>query len=253
MQLRLIGMEGNRPMALARTFLRTIAPRRIVIATLLIICRRRCRARRRAARRAGCCEHAAQRLLRRLARALQGHQRRPSSPTGRQKTGETVPINQSHGGSSKQARAVVDGLEADVVTMNQAHRHRRARQARRPVAGRLAKQVPNNAAPYTSTTVFLVRKGNPKGIKDWDDLAKAGVEVIIPNPEDLRQRPLHLPRRLGLCAGRWRQRRRRRARNSSARCSPTCRCSTAADAAPRPRSRSATSATCSSPSRTKSR
>jgi sulfate transport system substrate-binding protein len=98
------------------------------------------------------------------------------------KTGETIRIEQSHGGSGKQARAVIDGLQADVVTLAlQGDIDQIAK------AGLLKpdwqKQRPNNASPYTSTIVFLVRKGNPKGIKDWDDLVKDGVEVITPNPK----------------------------------------------------------------------
>ena len=100
-----------------------------------------------------------------------------------QKTaGEKLTINQSHGGSSKQIQSVINGLEADVVTMNQA--------ADVDVLARSGlasadwrKAFPNAAAPYTSATIFLVRKGNPKGIKDWNDLARAGVSVVIPNPK----------------------------------------------------------------------
>lgn len=97
-------------------------------------------------------------------------------------SGETVTIKQSHGGSSKQARAVADGLEASVVTMNQANDIDMLAD-RGLVAKDWAKKFPNNAAPYYSTMVFLVRKGNPKAIKNWDDLAKPGVQVIIPNPK----------------------------------------------------------------------
>ncbi|MFL6671956.1 MAG: sulfate ABC transporter substrate-binding protein [Massilia sp.] len=97
-------------------------------------------------------------------------------------TGETVTIKQSHGGSSKQARAVADGLEASVVTMNQANDIDFLAD-RGLVARDWAKKFPNNAAPYYSTMVFLVRKGNPKGIRNWDDLAKPGVQVVIPNPK----------------------------------------------------------------------
>jgi sulfate transport system substrate-binding protein len=98
------------------------------------------------------------------------------------KTGETITIEQSHGGSGKQARAVVDGLQADVVTLAlQGDIDQIAK------AGLLKadwqKQFGDNSSPYTSTIVFLVRKGNPKGIKDWDDLVKDGVEVITPNPK----------------------------------------------------------------------
>lgn len=98
------------------------------------------------------------------------------------KTGADVKIDQSHGGSSKQARAVLDGLGADVVTMNQDTDINVLAKA-----GLLADNwrtlLPNNSAPYSSTIVFLVRKGNPKGIKDWDDLVKPGVSLIIPNPK----------------------------------------------------------------------
>lgn len=97
-------------------------------------------------------------------------------------TGETVTIKQSHGGSSKQARAVADGLEASVVTMNQANDIDMLAD-RGLVAKDWAKKFPDNAAPYYSTMVFLVRKGNPKGIRDWADLAKPGVKVVIPNPK----------------------------------------------------------------------
>ena len=97
-------------------------------------------------------------------------------------TGETVVVKQSHGGSSKQARSVADGLEASVVTMNQANDIDMLAD-RGLVAQDWAKKFPHNAAPYFSTMVFLVRKGNPKQIKNWDDLAKPGVKVVIPNPK----------------------------------------------------------------------
>jgi sulfate transport system substrate-binding protein len=97
-------------------------------------------------------------------------------------TGENITIKQSHGGSSKQARAVADGLEASVVTMNQANDIDMLAD-RGLVAKDWAKKFPDNAAPYYSTMVFLVRKGNPKGIHDWADLAKPGVKVVIPNPK----------------------------------------------------------------------
>jgi sulfate transport system substrate-binding protein len=96
--------------------------------------------------------------------------------------GEDVVIKQSHGGSSKQARSVADGLEASVVTMNQANDIDMLAD-RGLVAKDWAKKFPNNAAPYYSTMVFLVRKGNPKKIGDWADLAKPGVQVVIPNPK----------------------------------------------------------------------
>lgn len=99
------------------------------------------------------------------------------------KTGETVTIQQSHGGSGKQARAVIDGLEGDVLTLALSYDIDQIAE----ISGKLdkdwQKRLPNNSAPYTSTIVFLVRKGNPKGIKDWDDLIKDGVAVITPNPK----------------------------------------------------------------------
>jgi len=96
---------------------------------------------------------------------------------------EDLTVNQSHGGSSKQARAVIDGLEADVVTMNQANDIDAIAERGKLLPIDWAKRLPNNSAPTTSTTVILVRKGNPKGIKDWSDLAKQGVSVVIPNPK----------------------------------------------------------------------
>ncbi len=97
-------------------------------------------------------------------------------------TGQTVTVKQSHGGSSKQARAVADGLEASVVTMNQANDIDMLAD-RGLVAKDWAKKFPNNAAPYYSTMVYLVRKGNPKQVRDWQDLARPGVQVVIPNPK----------------------------------------------------------------------
>ena len=99
------------------------------------------------------------------------------------KTGETVIIHQSHGGSSKQARAVLDGLEADVVTMNQANDIDLLAERGSLIPQEWAKRFPQNSAPYTSTTVFLVRKNNPRNILDWSDLVKPGITVIVPNPK----------------------------------------------------------------------
>ena len=101
----------------------------------------------------------------------------------KQTTGETVNINQSHGGSSKQAGSVIAGLAADVITMNQASDIDILADRGALVPVDWAKRFPNNSAPTTSVTVILVRKGNPKGIKDWADLAKPGVSVVIPNPK----------------------------------------------------------------------
>ncbi|WP_454776060.1 sulfate ABC transporter substrate-binding protein [Janthinobacterium tructae] len=98
------------------------------------------------------------------------------------KTGDNVKIKQSHGGSGKQARAVIDGLEADVVTLALAY-DIDALAEHKLLAADWQKRLTHNSAPYTSTIVFLVRKGNPKGIKDWNDLIKPGVSVITPNPK----------------------------------------------------------------------
>jgi sulfate/thiosulfate-binding protein len=99
------------------------------------------------------------------------------------KTGETVTVRQSHGGSGKQARSVIDGLDADVVTLALAYDIDALADHGKQVPLEWQKRLPNNASPYTSTIVFLVRKGNPKKITDWPDLAKSGVEVITPNPK----------------------------------------------------------------------
>ena len=99
------------------------------------------------------------------------------------KSNEKVTIKQSHGGSGKQARSVIDGLDADVVTLALAGDIDEIAERSRLLPIDWQKRLPNNSAPYTSTIVFLVRKGNPKQIKDWDDLAKPGVAVITPNPK----------------------------------------------------------------------
>jgi sulfate transport system substrate-binding protein len=96
--------------------------------------------------------------------------------------GKSIEIKQSHSGSGKQARSVIDGLQADVVTLALAYDIDEIAE-RGLLAKDWQKKLPQNASPYTSTIVFLVRKGNPKGIKDWDDLAKPGVKVITPNPK----------------------------------------------------------------------
>ena len=97
-------------------------------------------------------------------------------------TGKSVEIKQSHGGSGSQARAVIDGLQADVVTLALAY-DIDAIAAKGLISADWQKRLPLNASPYTSTIVFLVRKGNPKGIRDWDDLVKPGIGVITPNPK----------------------------------------------------------------------
>ncbi len=100
----------------------------------------------------------------------------------KKRTGQEVDFKQSHGGSGKQARAVVDGLQADVVTLALANDIDEIANVGLIEKG-WQKEFPNNSAPYTSTIVFLVRKGNPKNIKDWNDLTKTGVEIITPNPK----------------------------------------------------------------------
>jgi len=99
------------------------------------------------------------------------------------KTGKTLQIRQSHGGSGSQARAVTDGLEADVVTLALAYDVDAVQKAGLITDAGWQKRLPQNSSPYTSTIVFLVRKGNPKGIKDWGDLVKPGIGVITPNPK----------------------------------------------------------------------
>ena len=99
------------------------------------------------------------------------------------KTGQDVTIRQSHGGSGKQARSVIDGLEADVVTLALAYDIDQIAEKAGTLPADWQKRLPDNSSPYTSTIVLLVRKGNPKGIHDWGDLAKPGVSVITPNPK----------------------------------------------------------------------
>jgi sulfate transport system substrate-binding protein len=99
------------------------------------------------------------------------------------KTGDTVSVNQSHGGSAKQARSVIDGLEADVVTLALAYDIDALAAQGGLVPANWQTRLPDNSTPYTSTIVFLVRKGNPKGIRDWGDLARPGVAVITPSPK----------------------------------------------------------------------
>ena len=99
------------------------------------------------------------------------------------KTGDTVEINQSHAGSGKQARAVIEGLEADVVTLALAYDVDQLYQKRKLIPENWQTLLPNNSSPYLSTMVFLVRKGNPLGVKDWDDIVKPGVSIVTPNPK----------------------------------------------------------------------
>jgi sulfate/thiosulfate-binding protein len=99
------------------------------------------------------------------------------------KTGDKVIVKQSHGGSGKQARSVIDGLDADVVTLALAYDVDELADKAKLIPADWQKRLKHNSAPYTSTIVFLVRKGNPKAIKDWDDLGRAGISVITPNPK----------------------------------------------------------------------
>jgi sulfate/thiosulfate transport system substrate-binding protein len=99
------------------------------------------------------------------------------------KTGQDVKIRQSHGGSGKQARSVIDGLEADVVTLALAYDIDQIAEKGGTLPANWQSRLPNNSSPYTSTIVLLVRKGNPKGIRDWGDLSKPGVSVVTPNPK----------------------------------------------------------------------
>ena len=99
------------------------------------------------------------------------------------KTGQSVTVRQSHGGSGKQARAVIDGLGADVVTLALAYDVDALHEKGKLIPKNWQSRLPQNSAPYTSTIVFLVRKGNPKKIKDWNDLARPGISVITPNPK----------------------------------------------------------------------
>ena len=99
------------------------------------------------------------------------------------KTGQDVKVRQSHGGSGKQARSVIDGLEADVVTLALAYDIDQIAEKGGTLPANWQRRLPNNSSPYTSTIVLLVRQGNPKGIRDWGDLTKSGVSVITPNPK----------------------------------------------------------------------
>ena len=115
-------------------------------------------------------------------------------------TGDTVIVNQSHGGSAKQARSVIEGLEADVVTLALAYDIDALATQGGLIPANWQRRLPYNSTPYTSTIVFLVRKGNPKNIHDWSDLVRPGVSVITAEPQDLRWGALELSGRVGLGA-----------------------------------------------------
>ena len=164
--------------------------------------------------------------------------------TGRRRPAQDVTIKQSHGGSGKQARAVIDGLEADVVTLALAYDIDAIAEKARLLPADWQKRLPHNSAPYTSTIVFLVRKGNPKGIKDWDDLVKPGVAVITPNPKTSGGARWNYLAAWGYALkqpGGNEAKAQRLRRASSTR---TCRCSTPARAASTTTFVSAASATC---------
>ena len=138
---------------------------------------------------------------------------------------------------------MIDGLEADVVTLALAY-DIDAIQRRGLIAPGWQSRLPHNSTPYTSAIVFLVRKGNPKGIRDWDDLVKPGVSVITPNPKTSGGARWNYLAAWGYARGQRRRRRRRRRATSSRACSGTCRCSIRARGLRRRRSCSAGSATC---------
>jgi len=119
------------------------------------------------------------------------------------KTGQTVTVRQSHGGSGKQARAVIDGLEADVVTLALAYDIDAVSEKTGLIPRDWQARLPNNSAPYTSTIVFVVRKGNPKGIEDWDDLVREGVTVITPNPKTSGGARWNYLGAWGYCLDKW--------------------------------------------------
>ena len=131
---------------------------------------------------------------------------RPSPNTGRPRPAQDVTIKQSHGGSGKQARSVIDGLDADVVTLALAGDIDALASHGGLIPKDWQKRLPHNSAPYTSTIVFLVRKGNPKGIKDWDDLDQARRGRDHAESQDLGRRALELPGRLGVRQAQVRQR-----------------------------------------------
>ena len=126
---------------------------------------------------------AAQRQLRPDPRALQGRSTPPIAAYWKAQTGQDLDIEQSHGGSGKQARAVIDGLQADVVTLALAYDIDAIASTAKLLPANWQSRLPNNSTPYTSTIVFLVRKGNPWKIHDWADLVKPGIQVITPNPK----------------------------------------------------------------------
>ena len=139
------------------------------------------------------------------------------------KTGEKVVIKQSHGGSGKQGRAVIDGLDADVVTLALASDINAIAEHAKLLPADWQSRLPHNSTPYTSTMVFLIRKGNPKGIKDWDDLVKPGVQACRESRRLPAVRPYAYLGRVGIRED-ARVAVRPRRRNSWLSCSGMCRC-----------------------------
>ena len=166
------------------------------------------------------------------------------------KSGQDVTVRQSHGGSGKQARTVIDGLAADVVTLALADDIDALATQGKLLPANWQGRLPHNSSPYTSTIVFLVRKGNPKGIQDWGDLARPGHPVITPNPKTSGGARWNY-----LAAWAWALKQpggsEATATSTCASSTGTCRCSTPARAARSPRSPNAASATCSFPGRTR--
>ena len=169
----------------------------------------------------------------------------------KQKTGQTVTIEQSHGGSGKQARSVIDGLQADVVTLGLASDIDAIADKAHAVNPGWETRLPNNATPYTSTIVFLVRKGNPKGIHDWPDVIRKDVSVITPNPKTSSGARWNYLAAWGYAWNHNRTRRETRPASLSRRSTKTFRCLTRARAAQPPRSSSAAWATSCSPGKTR--
>ena len=170
-------------------------------------------------------------------------------PAYEKEAGVKLTINQSHGGSSTQARAVIDGLDADVVTLA-LWSDTDAIAKRGLINPGWKDELPNSSLPYTSTIVFVVRKGNPKGIKDWPDLVKPGVEIVTPNPKTSGNGQLSLLQRLGIRRAARRLARGRRSTSSRSSTSRS-RCWTPARAARPRRSCRRRSATSTWPGRTK--
>ena len=186
----------------------------------------------------------AQRLLRSDPRTVPRDQRRVRRRLEGRRPARRSNIKQSHGGSGKQSRAVIDGLEADVVTLALAYDIDAIAAKAKLLPADWQARLPDNSAPYTSTIVFLVRKGNPKDIRDWGDLVRPGVQVITPNPKTSGGARWNYLAAWGYGPSAAAATRSGRAGLRHEAVRTTCRCSTAARAARPPPSSSAASATC---------